>query len=95
MNENNNKEPSMFEVTLENMETATPVAHTAKRGRGRPAKVSKQMFIDVWNRSPNLNEVAATLGMPRTSVSVKASNLRKTGCDLKMFRRGRKHKTAI
>ena len=95
MNENNNNEPTMFEATMETMEVATPVAHTAKRGRGRPPKVEKQIFIDVWNSSHNLNEVASTLAMPRTSVSVKASNLRKTGCELKMFRRGRRRKTAI
>ena len=74
---------------------ATPVAHVVKRGRGRPAKVEKQIFIDVWNNSNNLKEVAQSLGMPTTSVSVKASNLRKTGCELKMFRRGRKRKSAI
>jgi len=74
---------------------ATPVATKPKRPRGRPAKVSKQMFIDAWNNSQDLNEVAAMLSMPRLSASVKASNLRKTGCNLKMFRRGRKRKTAI
>tara|TARA_Y100000310_G_C20286555_1_gene625149 strand:- start:143 stop:430 length:288 start_codon:yes stop_codon:yes gene_type:complete len=95
MNENNNNEPTMFEATMETMEVATPIAHTVKRGRGRPAKVEKQIFIDVWNSSHNLNEVAATLGMPRTSVSVKASNLRKTGCELKLFPRGRKPRVAI
>ena len=92
-NNNNNTEPNMFEVTLETMEPATEVAPKAKRGR--PAKVEKQIFIDVWNQASNLNEVAAMLGMPRASVSVKASNLRKTGCNLKMFRRGRRRKTAI
>ena len=74
---------------------ATPVAHTVKRGRGRPAKVEKQLFIDAWNNSTNLNEVASMLGMPTTSASVKASQLRKTGCELKMFRRGRRKKTPI
>ena len=90
----NNQEP-MIDVVLEQEEPAIPVAHTVKRGRGRPAKVEKQIFIDVWNNSENLNEVAQSLGMPTTSVSVKASNLRKTGCELKMFRRGRKRKSAI
>jgi len=90
----NNQEPTI-EVELETTEVATPVAYTVKRGRGRPAKVAKQIFIDVWNSSENLNDVAATLGMPPTSVSVKASNLRKKGCDLKLFTRGRKRKTAI
>ena len=75
-------------------EGRTPEGEKPKRKRGRPAKVEKQIFIDVWNKASNLNEVAAMLGMPRTSVSVKASNLRKTGCNLKMFRRGRKAKVA-
>jgi hypothetical protein len=83
-----------IEVELETS-PATPVAPLVKRGRGRPAKVEKQIFIDVWNNAANLNDVAMTLGMPSTSVSVKASNLRKTGCELKMFRRGRRKKTAI
>ena len=94
MNENNNNtEPNMFEVTLETIGAKVAVVPWPKRGR--PAKVEKQIFIDVWNKASNLNEVAAMLGMPRASVSVKASNLRKTGCNLKMFRRGRRRKTAI
>ena len=83
--------PDLIEVP----EVATPIAHTVKRGRGRPAKVDKQLFIDMWNNANDLNEVAGSLGMPTTSVSVKASQLRKQGCSLKMFRRGRRRKTAI
>jgi len=75
-------------------EARTPEGEKPKK-RGRPAKVEKEIFIDVWNNASNLNEVAMMLGMPTTSVSVKASNLRKTGCNLKMFRRGRRRKTAI
>ena len=73
---------------LEMAEAITP------KKRGRPAKVSKEMFMDVWNGSTNLNEVAQTLGMPNTYVSVKASMLRKEGRELKRFTRGRKRKTA-
>lgn len=76
-------------------EVATPAAHTVKRSRGRPAKVEKQIFIDAWNGAADLNEVAMMLGMPTTSASVKASQLRKTGCELKRFARGRKQKVAI
>lgn len=100
MNVNNNNEPNMFETTMETIpmiatdEAITPTGEHPKK-RGRPAKVEKQIFIDVWNKASNLNEVASMLGMPRASVSVKASNLRKTGCNLKMFRRGRRRKTAI
>ena len=94
MNENKTNELSPMMIDMEEP-IATPIAIKPKRPRGRPAKVGKQMFIDAWNNSQNLNEVAAMLSMPRLSASVKASNLRKTGCDLKMFRRGRKRKTAI
>ena len=90
----NNQEPTI-DVEMESTEVATPVAHTVKRGRGRPAKMPKQVFIDAWNNCTNLNEVAAMLNIPTTSASVKASQLRKTGCNLKLFRRGRKRKTAI
>jgi len=97
--ENMNKNEPMIEIELDQeaiaTPVATPIAHTVKRGRGRPAKVEKQIFIDVWNNAENLNDVAQSLGMPASSVSVKASNLRKTGCELKMFRRGRKRKTAM
>ena len=97
--ENMNKNEPMIEIELDQeaiaTPVATPIAHTVKRGRGRPAKVEKQLFIDAWNNSTNLNEVASMLGMPTTSASVKASQLRKTGCNLKMFRRGRRKKTAI
>tara|TARA_Y100000310_G_scaffold301784_1_gene338557 strand:- start:151 stop:441 length:291 start_codon:yes stop_codon:yes gene_type:complete len=96
MNENTNEieyNPDLIDESK--TEVATPVAHAVKRPRGRPAKVEKQIFIDAWNNSTNLNEVASMLGMPTTSASVKASQLRKSGCELKMFRRGRRKKTAI
>tara|TARA_R110000796_G_scaffold177088_1_gene293984 strand:- start:60 stop:452 length:393 start_codon:yes stop_codon:yes gene_type:complete len=65
-----------------------------KRGRGRPEKVSKEMFTEAWNKCNSLKEVAGLLGIPSTSASVKASNLRKSGRDLKKYRRGAKRKTA-
>ena len=70
-----------------NEETKT----TAKK-RGRPAKVEKDIFIQMWNNATSLNDVAASVGMPSTSVSVKASLLRKSGHQLKKFRRGRRAK---
>lgn len=70
-----------------NEETKT----TAKK-RGRPAKVEKDIFIQMWNNASSLNDVAASVGMPSTSVSVKASLLRKSGHQLKKFRRGRRAK---
>lgn len=94
MENTNTNDDQIIEVELETA-VATPIAHTVKRPRGRPAKVDKQLFIDAWNNAQDLNEVAMMLGMPTTSASVKASQLRKTGCELKQFRRGRKHKAAI
>jgi hypothetical protein len=71
------------------METQPP-----KRGRGRPEKVSKQMFMEAWNKCNSLKEVAEVLGIPTTSASVKASNMRKSGCNLKLYKRGAKRKLA-
>ena len=58
--------------------------------RGRPEKVSKDIFQEVWNKCETLDEVAETLGLPRTSVSVKASNMRKLGCTMKRMKKARK-----
>jgi predicted transcriptional regulator len=63
--------------------------------RGRPAKVEREIFIQTWNKGANLNAVAEALGMPTTSVSVKASLMRKGGAKLKKFRRGRKAKVKV
>ena len=60
--------------------------------RGRPEKVSKEMFTEAWNNCNSLKEVAELLGVPATSASVKASNLRKTGRYLKLYKRGAKRK---
>jgi transposase len=65
-----------------------------KRGPGRPRKVSDDIFMEVFNKAGSLKEAAQLLGLPVNSVSVKASNLRKTGCNVKRFRRGRKKKVA-
>ena len=61
-----------------------------QKKRGRPAKIAQQMFVDMWNGSTNLNEVAETLGLSKLSCSVRASNLRKAGIQLSKFKRGRK-----
>jgi hypothetical protein len=50
--------------------------------------------MEVFNKAGSLKEAAQLLGLPVNSVSVKASNLRKTGCNVKRFRRGRKKKVA-
>ena len=79
--------PDLIEGTLSSQEITKPA-------RGRPAKVDAQMFIETWEKADDLREVAALLGMPTTSASVRASNMRKSGVSLKQFRRGRKRKTA-
>ena len=79
-------EINMNEMTVDTTLETKPVA----KKRGRPAKVAQQMFVDMWNVSTNLNEVAETLGLSKLSCSVRASNLRKAGIDLKPFKRGRK-----
>jgi len=65
-----------------------------KRKRGRPEKVSKDVFTEAWNNCSSLKEVAELLGVPALSASVKASNLRKSGRQLKLYKRGAKRKTA-
>lgn len=87
--------PDLIEQTGETLEQLPKDRQVTKPGRGRPAKVDKQVFIEAWNNASDLTEVASMLGMPRTSASVKASQLRKSGCELKLFPRGRKNKDAI
>lgn len=77
------------EITV--AEVATPVA---KRGRGRPPKVEKAIFMEMWNKADSLGEVAGLLGMSKASCSVRASNLRKQGYDILPFARGRKPRKA-
>jgi hypothetical protein len=60
--------------------------------RGRPPKVEKERFVEMWNSSANLDEVSQALGISKMSASVRASNLRKAGTELTQFRRGRKTK---
>ena len=84
-----------FEVSYaepaESLEPAIEVAQpTLPKKRGRPEKVSKDIFQEVWNKCETLDEVAETLGLPRTSVSVKASNMRKLGCTMKRMKKARK-----
>jgi len=100
MNETNNMntEPTII-VDLEVLarEVAQPVLLTQPaqpKKRGRPEKISKEMFTEAWNNCNSLKEVSELLGVPALSASVKASNLRKTGRNLKMYKRGAKRKTA-
>ena len=65
-----------------------------QKRRGRPPKVEKDRFIEMWNSSANLSAVADALGISKMSASVRASNLRKAGAELNQFKRGRKAKAA-
>jgi len=87
-----NQHPQAFAITepAEALEPAIEVAPTLPKKRGRPEKVSKDIFQEVWNKCETLDEVAETLGLPRTSVSVKASNMRKLGCTMKRMKKARK-----
>ncbi len=92
---NINTEPTIV-VDLEELarEVAQPVLLTQPKKRGRPEKVSKDVFTEAWNNCSSLKEVAELLGVPALSASVKASNLRKAGRNLKLYKRGAKRKTA-
>lgn len=78
-------------METEKMETEKMETQVAKR-RGRPPRVSREMFEEMWNNASSLEGVAMCLGMSKAACSVKASNLRKQGCDLPQFTRGRKAK---
>jgi len=84
-------EDTMVKTTNNNPETteAAPV-----KRRGRPPKIDQSIFIEMWNKSASLDEVASLLGISKPSCSVRASNLRKAGCDLRQFVRGRKRRAA-
>ena len=77
--------PMPFEIP-----TDEPIRVEPPKKRGRPAKIQKQMFVEMWNGSTNLNEVAEKLGISKLNCSVRASNLRKSGVSLGRFKRGRK-----
>ena len=74
-------------MNKESMNIETPKNPTPRRGR--PPKVESKIFQEVWESSASLQDVAEALGMSKTSASVKASNLRKQGHELRQFRRGR------
>jgi len=80
MSENMNEEAKVIE----------PEKNISAKRRGRPPKIGKDLFIEMWNKSVNLEEVASLLGISKASCSVRASNLRKGGCNLRQFVRGRK-----
>ena len=83
-------------ATLVQEETETKVkVEPVKRKRGRPAKVSNEIFVEMWNAAleqGSLGEVASSLGISRASCAVKASNMRKAGFNLPQFKRGRPRK---
>tara|TARA_R110000824_G_scaffold127326_3_gene287438 strand:- start:438 stop:767 length:330 start_codon:yes stop_codon:yes gene_type:complete len=68
-----------------------------KRKRGRPPKVSNEIFVEMWGAAlinGSLPEVAASLGISPASCAVKASNMRKAGFNLPQFKRGRPKKVS-
>jgi outer membrane biosynthesis protein TonB len=81
-NQMNEKNENQMNEKNEDQKKETP-------RRGRPPKVEAKIFLEVWEASSSLQDVAQSLGMSKTSASVKASNLRKSGCELRRFRRGR------
>jgi hypothetical protein len=91
VNDQKLKETEMSEINMnENVVEMTHETKPIAKKLGRPAKIQKQMFVEMWNGSTNLNEVAETLGISKLSCSVRASNLRKEGVNLSRFKRGRK-----
>ena len=81
-----NEETMMEEMNMQTQPTIAP----AKKKRGRPAKIEQAVFVEIWNKCSSLTEVAEVLGIPSTSASVRASQLRKKGLELSQFKRGRK-----
>ena len=76
--------------TENKMDTEKDETQVAKPRRGRPPKVQQAVFEEMWAQASSLDEVSQLLGMSKGACSVKASNLRKRGCDLPQFTRGRK-----
>ena len=71
------------------------------RGRGRPSIISANEFKSLWENAKSMNDIAETLsrrdsftGQDKTKIklycSMRASQLRKKGVELKHFPRGRK-----
>ena len=78
-----------------NVNEPTATVEKPKRKRGRPAKVSNEIFVEMWNaalENGSLSGVAQSLGISRASCAVKASNMRKAGHNLPQFKRGRPKK---
>ena len=85
------------EIAKLELDVNTPTApiDKPKRKRGRPAKVSNEIFVEMWNaalENGSLSSVAQSLGISRASCAVKASNMRKAGHNLPQFKRGRPKK---
>ena len=94
-----NKEIMQMNQEIKEMELdlnkTTPPVEKPKRKPGRPAKVSNEIFVEMWNTalmSGSLSSVAQSLGTSRESCAVKASNMRKAGHNLPQFKRGRPKK---
>jgi len=68
----------------------TTMAPTEQVKRGRPYLISPEVFSAAWAAAATLDEVATNLGITKVSASVKASQLRRKGFELPMFKRGRK-----
>lgn len=86
---------NLIDTINQEIEQMNQRATTPKKKRGRPAKVSNEIFIEMWNnalRDGSLAEIAQALGSTPASCAVKASNLRKAGHSLPQFKRGRPKK---
>ncbi len=86
---------NLIEILNEEIEQMNPVSVKTKKKRGRPAKVSNDIFIEMWNnalKEGSLAEIAQAIGSSPASCAVKASNLRKAGYNLPQFKRGRPKK---
>ena len=51
-----------------------------------PRRIPAKKFIEVWQTSNTLADVAVRVGSKKTACSVRASNLRNRGIPLKSFR---------
>ncbi|HAW20179.1 MAG TPA: hypothetical protein DCX14_08360 [Flavobacteriales bacterium] len=83
-------EVSLFEEELNKSFEKMP-----RKKRGRPPKVSNEIFVDIWIsciESGGLQEIAHRLGISTACAAVKASNMRKKGYDLPFLKRGRPRK---
>ena len=86
---------NLIDILNEEVEQMNQLNTKLRKKRGRPAKVSNEIFIEMWTnalKDGSLAEIAQALGSSPASCAVKASNLRKAGHNLPQFKRGRPKK---